>query len=109
MNRKRIDNHENKRDAKGNMHEYKIGDKVFIKNYSPNKIDAKWKGPYTVYGRSDSGNNVRIEMGNKIIRVSYKNCRPMWRGENVVPHRLTTNMSGNMTRNVESCQMSKRV
>ncbi|KAG0435298.1 hypothetical protein DMUE_4787 [Dictyocoela muelleri] len=75
INNQKIKRYENERNSEGKKIKYNIGDKVFIKNYSQDKVATKWKGPYSVFGISESGNNLSIEMNNKITRVSYKNCR----------------------------------
>ncbi|KAG0442295.1 Retrovirus-related Pol polyprotein from transposon [Dictyocoela muelleri] len=69
---------------------YEIGDKILIKNNTQNKIESKWKGPYEIKSISTSGNNLFVEMDNKIVRVSIKNCRNIGRGENVVLRSGTT-------------------
>ncbi|KAG0435936.1 Pol polyprotein [Dictyocoela muelleri] len=84
INERRVRKYENEIKSKDLLVKFKIGDKVFTKTHSPDKIESKWKGPYTIVAISSSGNNLNIDMGNKIVRVSVKNCRPMRRGEDVV-------------------------
>ncbi|KAG0438210.1 hypothetical protein DMUE_3232, partial [Dictyocoela muelleri] len=61
---------------------YSIGEKLFIKNISPDKVDANWIGPFEVIGYSKGENNVIIKKHNKIAKVPVKITRTFRGGEN---------------------------
>ncbi|KAG0420194.1 hypothetical protein EQH57_0261 [Dictyocoela roeselum] len=66
---------------------YNIADKILIKNFSPDKVEPKWLGPYEILGYSRSRNNVIINKNNKRVKIPIKNTKPFGGGENVVlPH-----------------------
>ncbi|KAG0420416.1 hypothetical protein EQH57_0153 [Dictyocoela roeselum] len=63
---------------------YKNGDAVFTRNFDQDKVKSKWNGPYKIIKVSNRENNVYVDKGNKIMRVSIKNIKPCLRGEDVV-------------------------
>ncbi|KAG0420205.1 Pol polyprotein, partial [Dictyocoela roeselum] len=69
---------------KQELPELKIGDYVFKKTNSNDKIDAKWTGPYEIVKLSKNKNNVYISEGNKISKISIKNLRIFGGGEDVM-------------------------
>ncbi|KAG0436847.1 Retrovirus-related Pol polyprotein from transposon 17.6 [Dictyocoela muelleri] len=72
-------NYENKKRI---FKRYSIGEKLFIKNFSPDKVEKKWLGPFEVTGYSKSENNVVIKKFNKYIKIPVKITRPFRGGEN---------------------------
>ncbi|KAG0435035.1 hypothetical protein DMUE_4919, partial [Dictyocoela muelleri] len=64
---------------------YKYGDKVYVKSFSQDKLNPKWKGPFEIIEKSKNGNNLYVDAFNKKLRVSIKNCRPHKKGEDVMP------------------------
>ncbi|KAG0435655.1 Transposon Tf2-9 polyprotein [Dictyocoela muelleri] len=62
---------------------YVRGDYVYLRNFSADKVEPKWLGPYQVIRISSGGNNVYIDKGNKISRASINNIRIFRRGEDV--------------------------
>ncbi|KAG0438522.1 hypothetical protein DMUE_3032 [Dictyocoela muelleri] len=71
--------------------EYSPGNLIYLKNHSPDKVDPKWKGPYKVIKMSSGKNNVYVDKGNKIERVSVNNVRPCRGGEDVALINSPTN------------------
>ncbi|KAG0441354.1 Transposon Tf2-6 polyprotein [Dictyocoela muelleri] len=69
---------------------YEIGDKVLIKNHCQDKTSPRWLGPFSIINISKSGNNLNVDTGNKILRISIKNCRPAEKGEDVASHASPT-------------------
>ncbi|KAG0440562.1 Pol polyprotein [Dictyocoela muelleri] len=63
---------------------YKYGDKVYVKSFSKDKLNPKWKGPFEIIEKSKNGNNLYVDAFNKKLRVSIKNCRPHKKGEDVM-------------------------
>ncbi|KAG0435924.1 Retrovirus-related Pol polyprotein from transposon opus, partial [Dictyocoela muelleri] len=74
-------NYENKKRI---LKKYSIGEKLFIKNFSSDKIDTKWLGPFEVIGYSKSENNVTIKKFNKLVKIPVKITRPFRGGEHAV-------------------------
>lgn len=48
---------------------YKIGDKVFVLNPNPDKVEDIWQGPYEIIRISKTQNNLYIAKNNKKMRV----------------------------------------
>ncbi|KAG0439247.1 hypothetical protein DMUE_2566 [Dictyocoela muelleri] len=59
---------------------YKTGDKIYAKNMSPDKVEKKWLGPYTIVKLSKNPNNVYIKKRDIISKISIRNTRPFSRG-----------------------------
>ncbi|KAG0436330.1 hypothetical protein DMUE_4275 [Dictyocoela muelleri] len=63
---------------------YQIGDLIYKRNISPDKVDKKWNGPFRIVKLSKNNGNVYIKIRDKLTKISKKNIRPIKRGENVV-------------------------
>ena len=66
-------------DNKINIHDYKIGDLVYIKNNLTKiginkKLSPKFKGPYEI--KKISGNNVYLKIRNKLVTYHVNNTKP---------------------------------
>jgi hypothetical protein len=58
---------------------FKPGDQVCIKNPFPDKLDARWPGPYKVTSVSEKG-YLLVEKNKRIQRVNQKRIKP-FKGE----------------------------
>ncbi|KAG0420345.1 hypothetical protein EQH57_0190 [Dictyocoela roeselum] len=72
---------------------YSVGEMIFVKNFSNDKVDTKWFGPFEVMGYSKGENNVIIKKINKTVKVPVKITRPC-RGEVNVVHAHHLNLHG---------------
>jgi len=66
---------ENNTNTRRRSHIYHEGDRVYKRNFSPDKIDPKWKGPYQIT-KIHGDNNVWIHENNKLTKQNIKNLRP---------------------------------
>ncbi|KAG0439380.1 hypothetical protein DMUE_2467 [Dictyocoela muelleri] len=55
---------------------FKKGDLILKRNFDPDKVTSRFKGPYTVIQHSKLRNYLVIEEGNKVCKVSVKNVKP---------------------------------
>ncbi|KAG0441423.1 hypothetical protein DMUE_1065 [Dictyocoela muelleri] len=69
---------------------YNEGDMIYLKNFSTDKVQSKWLGPYKVVRLSNSKNNIYINKGNKVIRASIKHVRLFKGGEDVASLSVAT-------------------
>ncbi|KAG0439113.1 Pro-Pol polyprotein [Dictyocoela muelleri] len=60
---------------------YAPGTLIYHKNNSPDEVVPKWKEPYKVIRMSNGKNNLYVDKGNKIERISVNNVRPYRGGE----------------------------
>lgn len=63
---------------KSKNHRYGIGDLILKKNRSPDRIDLKWKGPFTITQVLDE-NTVWIKEASKMTKQNIKNIIPYWK------------------------------
>lgn len=61
-------------------HIFKKGDKVFVKNFFPDKLEPIWKGPFDILEISKCKNRVTIKETTKTSIQNIKNLRPFLGG-----------------------------
>ncbi|KAG0420329.1 Transposon Tf2-6 polyprotein [Dictyocoela roeselum] len=81
VNEKKMQIRNNKKTNKTRkMHKYKVGDKVFRKTHSPDKINDLYLRPFDIMEVSSDGNIVTINKPNKISKQNIKNITPFCPG-----------------------------
>lgn len=71
-----IENNAIKRNKKRISYVFKKGELIFRKNFSPDKCEVKWKGPFEIIEIDRQGNNVLVKEKFKITKQNVKNIRP---------------------------------
>ncbi|KAG0431926.1 hypothetical protein DMUE_5529 [Dictyocoela muelleri] len=71
---KNISHKEMNKTRKG--YNYKVGDLVYRKTHSPDKIDNKYVGPFEILKLDSKGNYVILNEIKKISRQNIKNITP---------------------------------
>ncbi|KAG0440499.1 hypothetical protein DMUE_1701 [Dictyocoela muelleri] len=71
--------------SQNNNHNYRRGEKIYIKNQSSDKVDKLWLGPYTIVKLSKNPNNIYVKKRERVEKVAIRNTKPFCRGENVMP------------------------
>ncbi|MGL4848965.1 MAG: RNase H-like domain-containing protein, partial [Clostridium sp.] len=61
-------------------HRYRVGDKVFVKAPTCDKLDPRWKGPFRVVKVKLEHNYVIIKKGSKQFRINFKRLKPFLNG-----------------------------
>ncbi len=61
-------------------YQYKINDKVFKRNFSPDKLENKWKGPFKLT-KILQQNVVEIQENKKLTTQNIKNLKPYFYSE----------------------------
>jgi hypothetical protein len=73
---KLIDMNNKKENASRIRHEYKIGDKVWVKNIMEAKFNEDpWRGPYLISAVNDNG-TIKIKMGIITDTINIRNVKP---------------------------------
>ncbi|KAG0440692.1 hypothetical protein DMUE_1554 [Dictyocoela muelleri] len=57
---------------------YNVNDMVFVRNFNTDKVTSRWNGPYKDVRISGRGNNLYLDKGNKIMRVSINKYRAIY-------------------------------
>ncbi|KAG0437214.1 Pro-Pol polyprotein [Dictyocoela muelleri] len=78
---------------------YNPGDYVFTKNFSHEKVNKRWNGPYKVIKVNEGGNTLVLDKGNKRFTASIKNTKPLEGGEDVETQEVFTIKSNEVSSN----------